>query len=497
MALPLVYLLIRAFEADAQQAMDLIFRRRNLDLLFNTLSLTAGVLFLSTLLSYPLAWVTARTDLPFRKTVTTLAILPLAIPGYVMAYTLLSLGGANGTISTLFGVEFPRISGYLGALLSVTFYTYPYLYLNLRSGFMGLDPAQEEAARSLGYNTRQIFFHIWLPHLKPAYLSGALIIGLYVLGDFGAVSLMRYETISYALFMQYAGSYDRIYAAWLALMLIAITATILFAEARLLKGLRLSSVGTGAMRYRNSTLGRWTGFVFAGIGLIVASSLIVPMGTVLFWMTKGASHSTWLDVGQSVLNSMSASAPAALLACAMAVPLAYVSVRYPSAQSGFFERVAWFGFATPPLALGLAFIFFSLAVAPWLYQSITLLVVAYAIHYLAEALGPIRSALYQAPPRLEEAARSLGFSPFHAFRKATLPLLRNGTIAGAAFVFLSAMKELPITFMLAPVGFESLAMNVWGYTNEAMFADAAPFALILLLLSSVFVGLLFTREIKP
>ncbi len=497
MALPVAYLVIRAMQADSQQAMDLVFRWRNLELLLNTLSLTAGVLALSTAVSYPLAWVTARTDLPFRKTVTTLSILPLAIPGYVMAYTLLSLGGANGTIAQLFGVELPRISGYLGALLSVSFYTFPYLYLNLRAGFMGLDPAQEEAARSLGHNTRQIFFNVWLPHLKPAYLSGALIISLYVLGDFGAVSLMRYETISVALFTQYAGSYDRIYAAWLALMLIALTATLLFAEARILKGVRLSRVGTGAMRHRSSSLGTWKGFILAGIGLLVLSSLVVPMGTVLFWMSKGSAHATWTDVLYAVWNSTQASAPAAALACMLAIPLAYVSVRYPSPTSSFFERVAWFGFATPPLALGLAFIFFSLSLAPGLYQTISLLVLAYAIHFLAEALGPIRSALYQAPPRLEEAARSLGFAPFQAFRKATLPLLRNGSIAGAAFVFLSAMKELPITIILAPVGFESLAMNVWGYTNEAMFADAAPFALILLLLSSLFVGLLFTREIKP
>ena len=495
--MPVVYLVIRAMEADTQQALDLVLRWRNLQLLWNTLALTVGVLFVSTLISYPLAWVTARTDLPFRKTVTTLAILPLAIPGYVMAYTLISLGGANGTVVQLFGVEVPRISGYLGALLSVSSYSFPYLYLNLRAGFLGLDPAQEEAARSLGMNTRQIFFKIMIPHLKPAYLSGAMIIALYVLGDFGAVSLMRYETISYALFMQYAGSYDRIYAAWLALMLISITATLLLAEARILKGVRLSRVGTGAQRHRSSTLGPWKGVVFAGIGLIVLASLVVPIGTVLFWMSKSATHAGWLDVGASLINSMRVSAPAALLACVMAIPLAYVSVRYPSRMASFFERIAWFGFATPPLALGLSFIFFSLATAPWLYQTITVLVIAYAVHYVAEALGPIRSALYQAPPRLEEAARSLGYSPFAAFRKATLPLLRNGTIAGAAFVFLSAMKELPITFILAPVGFESLAMNVWGYTNEAMFADAAPFALILVLLSSLFVGFLFTRELKP
>lgn len=496
MALPVLYLFIRAFDAETGTAAALVFRWRNLELLWNTLSLTIGVVAVSTLISYPLAWVTARTDLPFRKTILTLTLLPMAIPGYVMAYALLSLGGDAGLFAQVFGWQVPRLSGYWGALASITFYSYPYLFLNLRSGFMGLDPAQEEAARSLGSGTRDIFLRIWLPHLKPAYLSGVLVIGLYVLGDFGAVSLMRYETISYALFMQYAGSYDRVYAAWLGLMLISITLVVLIAEARLLRGTRLSRVGTGAMRYHTSQLRGWKVPVMVGSGLIVVASLVLPVGTVVWWSAYGATYTTWADVGGSLWNSFRASVPAAALACAMALPLAYVSVRYRSGFTGMLERAAWFGFATPPLALGLAFVFFSLHWVPWLYQSLALLVFAYAIHLLAEALGPIRSALYQAPPSLEEAARSLGAGPFEAFRRATLPLLRTGTITGAAFVFLGVMKELPITFILGPIGFETLATNVWGFTNDALFADAAPYALILLLFSSLFVALLFARETR-
>jgi iron(III) transport system permease protein len=158
------------------------------------------------------------------------------------------------------------------------------------------------------------------------------------------------------------------------------------------------------------------------------------------------------------------------------------------------ERVAYFGYATPPLALALAFVFFSLNSAPFLYQTLSLLIIAYSLHFVAEAMGPVRSALYQTPPRLEEAARSLGFPPFQAFMKSTFPLLRTGIFSGATLVFLSCMKELPITFLLSPIGFRTLALNVWSYSNEAMFAEAAPFALTILVFSSVFVGILFSRE---
>jgi iron(III) transport system permease protein len=493
--IPLIYLVLRAAEADWAVSADLIFRYRNVTLLLNTLNLTIGVLLVTTLIALPLAWVTVRTDIRARKLLTLISIMPLAIPGYILAYALLGFGGANGTAALLLGFEVPRLSGYWGSLAAISLYTYPYMYLNLRSGLLGLDPAIEEAARSLGYGSTEVYRKVVLPQLRPAFLSGVLIIGLYVLGDFGAVSLMRFETFSYALFLQYSASYDRVYAAWLALMLLSITGTILLAEYRLLKGKRFHRAGSGVTRkMRISALGwkKWP--VYLGMASVFFFAIVVPVGTILFWMFRSLNSTVWAGLTDVLMMSFSASAPAAFVTASLAVPLAYISVRYPSALSRGVERIAYFGYATPPLALALAFVFFSLNSVPFLYQTLTLLIVAYALHFLAEAIGPVRSALYQAPPRLEEAARSLGMTPFKAFMKSTFPLLSNGIIAGSALVFLSCMKELPITFLLAPIGFQTLALNVWSYSNEAMFAEAAPFALTILVFSSLFMGILFSRE---
>lgn len=495
--IPLVYLLIRAIEGDWQQSWDLIYRYRNLVLLFNTLALTLGTLIVTTIISFPLAWLTTRTDIAGNKFITLMGVLPLAIPGYVLAYALLGLGGANGTMAQLFGILIPRPSGYWGALFAISLYTFPYLFLNLRSGMLGIDTSTEEAARSLGYNSRQILFKVTLPQLKPAFYAGVLIIALYVIGDFGAVSLMRFETFSYALYLQYAASYDRIYAAWIALMLLSLTGAILLIEYRLLKGLLFYRTGTGSGRkLRISKLKwvKWPAYLF--VGLVITASIAVPVLTILFWMAQGVDPIVWNNLGSALRSSVIASAPAAVIAVLLAVPLAYISVRFPSGISNTLQRFAYLGYATPPLALALAFVFFSLNVVPFLYQSLALLCFAYALHFMAEAIGPVRSALYQASPKLEEAARSLGYHRFKAFTKATLPLLFNGIVVGAAFVFLSSMKELPITFLLSPIGFETLALNVWSFTAEAMFAEAAPFALSILFFSVFFVGILFSREWK-
>lgn len=487
---PLVYLFVRAFAAEPAQLVDLIFRTRNLHLLGNTILLAAGVLAVSTLIALPMAWLTARTTLSGRRFFTLLGVLPLAIPGYVMAYVLLATTGSYGTLARLFDLSLPRAGGYTGALLALSLSTFPYLYLNLRTALLGLDPALEDSARSFGFGSRHVMLRVILPQLRPAFYAGALLVGLHVLGDFGVVSLMRFETFSYALYLQYSASYDRIYAAWLALMLLGLTGSILFLEARLLRGLLLHRVGTGTVRRgRPEPLGAWRLPAYAFLAIVGAAAVALPVITVVFWMMQSRS-ALWGDLGAALWASFSGSAPAAVIAGALAVPLAYLSVRRASATSRALERVAYFGYATPPLAFALALVFFSLHLVPALYQTLFLLVFAYAIHFLAEAIGPIRSALYQAPPRLEEAARALGRTPLRAFGEATLPLLRRGIVVSMAFVFLSAMKELPITFLLSPIGFKTLALRVWGFTSEALFGAAAPYALGIMLFSALFVGLL-------
>jgi len=221
--IPLGYLVARALRADPYTLSELVLRWRNLVLLGNTIGLAAGVLGVTTLIALPLAWLTARVDFPGRRLFTVMSVLPLAVPGYVMAYVLLASTGEFGTIATYLGWVIPRLNGYDGALIALSLTTYPYLYLNLRTAFLGMDETLEESARSLGAGRLEIFYRVLVPQLRPAFLAGGLLVGLHVLGDFGVVSLMRFETFSYALFLQYTASYDRIYAAWLALILLGLT----------------------------------------------------------------------------------------------------------------------------------------------------------------------------------------------------------------------------------------------------------------------------------
>jgi iron(III) transport system permease protein len=494
--LPLAYLILRAFEADGQNLREIVFRARTLELLGNTLALTAGVLVGSSLLALPLAWLLARTDLPAKRLTVLLGVLPLAVPGYVGAFAMLGATGPNGVIHVLTGIDFPRPVGYWGAVGVLSLFSFPYLFLNVWAALRGLDPNIEEVARSLGHSRLRVFSSVILPQLRPALYAGGLMIALHVLGDFGVVSLVRFETFSAAIYTQYTASFDRVYAAWLSLMLLALTTTTLVLEARLLSRVQLSRVGSGAARRQTMIrLGAWRWPSLAFVLALGVASLGVPVLTVAYWLGRGQLSNAALEkLGEALLNSISAAAPAAILCALLALPLAYLGVRFPNPSSRWLERVAYLGNASPPLALALALVFFTLRSVPFLYQTLALLVIAYAIHFLAEAIGPIRSALYQAPPKLEEAARGLGFKPIRAFLRVTLPLIQRGLFSSLALVFVSSLKELPIGMLLSPIGFDTLAKRIFGFTSEAMFAEAAPYALTIMLAGSVFAVIVLNQR---
>lgn len=452
--------------------------------------MTVGVLILDILLATPAAWLTSRSDLRGKRVFSVLCALPLAIPGYVMAYALLAIGGNNGIFAALFGKSIPRLSGYWGALIALSFYTSPYLFLNLRSALLGLDPSLEESARSLGYRQWGVFIRVILPQLRPAFYAAGLLICLHVLGDFGVVSLMRYETFSYALYIEYEMAFKYNYAAWLALILLAFTGCLLYLETRLLKEVALHRAGHGTSRHRTPIpLRKWKSAGYLFLSVLFIATVGIPTGTVFMWVFKGFEVSALGGLFEALIGSVGVAIPSAVGCAVLAVPFAYVGVRYSSRFSNTLARIPYIIYAIPPLAFALSFIF--IVGSP---ETIFLLICACTLHFLAEATGPVRSSLYQASPHLEEAARSLGCSPFQAFFRTLFPLLTRGMSTATVLAFLATMKELPLTFLLRPPEYETLAFNVWDYTWEAMYAQAAPYALVILLFSAIFISPLIRKE---
>jgi iron(III) transport system permease protein len=497
--LPILYLVLRAASGDAS-ALDSVLRPQTLETLGRTVWLAFWVTLLSIGIALPLAWLTTRTDLPGRRLWAVLTPLPLVVPSYVGAYLFVSALGPRGLLQSLleqpFGVtRLPEIYGFPGALLVLTLLNYPFLLLSLRAALHRIDPALEEAAASLGLNRWQTFWRVTLPQLRPAVTTGSLLVILYVLRDFGAVAIMRYNTFTRVIYIQYQNSFDRAAAASLALVLIGLSLIVLLVEVRARGRARLDSPNRRNRRPTRLALGRWRWPALMFCGFIVLVSLVMPAGFLAYWLLRGlaagqALSGLWAAAG----NSLLASGLAALAATLAALPIAILEVRRNNSASRLLERISYIAFALPGIVIALALVFFGANYAPALYQTLAMLVLAYVILFLPQIVGTVRTSLLQVHPNMEEAGRGLGKSTIEVFARITLPLVRPGIAAGAALVFLTAMKELPATLLLAPSGFSTLATSVWSSVSEAFFARAAAPALLLVLLSSLPMALLELRQ---
>ncbi len=496
---PLVYLVIRAGAVDRATLQSLLAGRTAL-ILIRSLWLVIAVNAGAWLLALPLAWILVYGDIRGRRLWTVLVATPLVVPSYIGAYVLIAMYGPRGLLQQWlepWGVErIPSLYGFPGAFIALVLFTYPYLFLSIRSALLRVDQSWIDAARTLGYGKRQTFWHVLLPAVRPALAAGSVLVSLYVLSDFGAVSLLRYTTFTRAIYVWYQSSLDMRPAALLTLMLVCITIGLLILELGLRGRYRMRRTHAGSIRTPTPIwLGKWRYPAYLLLGSVVFMGLVNPVLVSLLWLFRGlAAGESFHPVLQVIGHSLFAASLAAVVAVLLALPLGYVAERFSSLYTRLAAGSAYIGFGMPGIAVALSLVFFGARHAPWLYQTLLLLILGYMVRFAALAVGPIRAQLAQTNPRMEEAGRLLGFGATGVFARVTAPVLRGSILTGAALVYLTAMKELPVTLILSPIGFSTLATRIWSATEEAFFARAAAPALILLVLSALGIAMIFSAE---
>ncbi|WP_342827059.1 ABC transporter permease [Candidatus Lucifugimonas marina] len=488
--IPVVYLLVRSVSAGSDWV-DIIWRANTAAVFGRTFLLIALVTIISVSVAVPVAWLTVKSNIPLRKVLSVASVLPLVMPSFVMATTVIEMYSPKGVLQgwlSVFGVErLPDIYGLGGATLVLVLMTYPYVLLTVRGALRRMDPALEEAARAMGYGPVHTFRAVTLPMLRPAIAGGSLLVALYTLSDFGGVALLRYQTFTSTIMIQYQSSIDRTLAAVLSLVLVVIAVLLLLGEGFTRGRGAYHRSTVGAVRVsRRFDLGRWRWVGAAGVGVPVMIGLIIPVGVLVHWLVRGLlNDQELLPLLIPARNSLYISLLAALATVLAALPVAILAVRFQSRLSRFFERSIYIGFGLPGVVVALSLVFFGINVARPLYQSIWLLIFAYAVLFLPASVGALRSSLLQVSPRVEEAAQSLGRSQWRVIFSVTVPLVMPGAFAGGAMVFLLTMKELPATLILSPIGYRTLSASIWSAASEAFFAKTAAAALLLVLVAGV------------
>lgn len=497
--LPLVYLMVRASGAGVD-GLEKLAQPRTFSIIANSLLLAGAVAMSSALIGVPFAWLTTRTNLPFRRVWLILGLLPMVIPSYLGAMVFVEVFGPRGMVQGIlapFGVDrLPSLYGFTGAWLVITLCSYPYVALPVRAALLKSDAALEEAGRGMGLGRWQVFWRITLPALRPALAAGMVLTALYTLSDFGAVMILRYNAFTRAVYTSYQ-SFDREGAALLSLILVAVTLGLLLIERRIsASGGRNHRVGIGVTRKPTTlSLSRWRVPALLFCATLVFLGVVLPVTVLATWAFNPAGFSSVsVDFAALSVNTVGAGALTAVVAALAALPLGILAARHSSRFSRVLVNASYIGNVLPGLVVALALVFF--AVNTSLYQTLPILVLGYSLKFLPFSVGATRNSLAQINPCVEEAARGLGLSPLQTTMRVTMPLARAGILAGAALVFLNALKELPITLILSPIGFRSLATRAWTAYDSASLAMIGLPGLLLVMVACLSLAVVLWRDDK-
>ena len=506
--IPIIYILIRAGSADLEIWQRLL-QTRLLRLFSNTLLLVLVVTAGTAMVGVSMAWLTERTNLPGRKFFRWILALPLAIPPYIGAIIHLAILRPRGGLLPLWLDQFSNISiplpnptGFWGAAFVLTIFSFPYVFLLTGAAFRSLNASYDEAARLLGRSAWQTFWHVTLPVIRPGIAAGVLLVALDILAEYGTVALLRFETFSSAIFVQLAGRYDRSAASILSGILILLALVILFTEFRIQRKSKFTQIDSNWRPAKQINLGKLRLVALFIVMTFAVISFLIPIGLLISWSIQGiADNSTFAamqvgsrGLGNFIFNSFWSSGLAALIAVVFSLPVAIFVTRHPGRLSFLFSKLSQVGYAIPGVVVALSLVLLVNQFLPFLYATPLVIVIAYVIRYIPQAVRSSEATISQLSVSVEEAARLLKRNSLQTFFQVTLPLILPGLLAGGALVFMSSLKELPATLLLRPAGFETLAVRVWIWSEEGFYFQAAPAALLLVITSIVPLYFLLRRE---
>lgn len=481
---PLGYIVSTLFSTGLSETADLIFRPRVGELLRNTVSLVVLTVPICVTLGIGLAWIVERTDVPGAAWWGPVFAAPLAVPAFVNSY---------GWVSA-----FPSLHGLWAGVLIATMSYFPLVYLPAAATLRRLDPAVEESARALGSGPAAVFFRIVLPQLRLAILGGGLLISLHLLAEYGAFAMIRFSTFTTAIFEQYQSSFAGPAASGLASVLVVCCLVLLAGEAAARGNARYARIGSGVPRaVTRVRLGANKIPVFAVLVAAMVAALGVPLWTILRWLDKGgAAVWDWVDIGESLGQTIGLALTAAIITTLCAFPVAWIAVRSDTVFARTVEGANYITSSLPGIVIALAMVTVTIRWLPGIYQTAAMVLAAYTLMFLPRALVSVRAGLAQVPVGLEEVSRALGKSGTATFFRITLRLTAPAAATSAALVFVAVATELTATLLLAPNGTRTLAMRFWSLSSELDYAAAAPYALIMIIASVPVTYLLFTQSRK-
>ena len=482
--IPLAFVVYNSAQLSAAKWAGL-WSNRLPELIANTVSLALLVSVLCLVIALPSAWLVARREFVGRRLALWLLVLPLSIPTYVFAYIYTVLLEDDGWLGRLIQWLFGDSAGVNiyslgGVALMLALATFSYVFLLAYTAFSDSRQSLEEAARIHGASRFGAFRRISLPLIRPALAAGLAVVVLHVFSDFGAVSMLRYQTFTLSIYLQMSGRFDYQAAAGLSLILVATSLAFLILE-RFFRSRQRYYAGAQSRQVRRKRAGvAETVAIWLWLGGVALLAFGIPLSWMAAW-TYQAFAADMIDATffRYAFNTGVVSFFAATVAVFVAVPIGLFHTQMRSWVSHTYVQLSSVGFVLQGPVVALGVMTFIIAALPMLYGGFAALIMALVVRFLPLAIQAQESAFQQLTPSVVLAGRVHGAGPLENLRRVVLPMIRNGMITAWVLVFIDVLKELPATLMLRPVGFDTLPVRIWIEASEEMLELAAPSALTL------------------
>lgn len=469
----------------------------------NTLALLAGVALCTFILGVSTAWIISSYNFPGRRYFEWLLILPLGFPGYIMAYTYTGLLDYAGPIQSILRNSFDiTVQGGLidimnlpGAIFILSISLYPYVYLLARASFLQQSKTLQEAASLLESSRIRAFFKVALPMARPAIVGGIALASMEVLNDYGVVKYFGVNTFTTGIFRSWFSMGDASTAIYLAAILMLFVFAVLFLENIQRGNKRYVSPNALNKPIERSNLSKAGQFFLTGICLtILMAGFLVPLAQILHWVSLTYHKVINEEFFILIYRSFSLAISSGIVIVILSVILLYALRLNPSKWIKSITKLAILGYAIPGavVAIGIMIPVLGLdkflarqlsadGVGLWLTGSLSVVVFAYVVRFMAVGYQPIESGFQKTGIHINEASRLLGAGTGKTLFKIDLPMIKSSLFTGILLVFVDVLKELPLTLILRPFNYHTLATKTFDMATNEMVAESANPALVIIL----------------
>ncbi|MBW2064698.1 MAG: iron ABC transporter permease [Deltaproteobacteria bacterium] len=495
-AFPLLFIL-SSFADSTREIWRHVIDYLILDLLTNTVILSTGVLSITLILGVSLAWLTAVCDFPGRRVFSWALLFPFAMPTYVLAFVMIGLYDFSGPVQTFLRALFPHHNHWFppirstgGIIVVMSLSLYPYVYLLSRSAFRTQGRRALEAGRSLGCSPLAAFFKVALPMARPWIAGGLSLVLMETLADFGAVSVFNFDTFTTAIYKVWFGFFSLPAAAQLSGLLLVFVFFTLYLEQWTRRKKSYIQGSRHDTEYPPMKLSGWKRIGAATYASsILLLSFLIPFGQLVIWVIGIFGQEFNAKYLGLLYRSLFFGLSAAFVICLICLVLAYTQRKHMDGFSTALIRISTLGYAFPGAVLAVGLVIgislldefltnmaansFGLKLESMIQGTVMVVVFAYVVRFTAVGYQPVSSSIQRIHRHIDEASINMGVKGWSLIRRVHVPMLKSGLFTALVLVFVDVMKEMPMTLMTRPFGWDTLAVKIFELTSEGEWERAA------------------------